>query len=81
MNGLVIIRTQDDMKWWAEGDKSGWSLPAPAAWLWRRWPFRFFRFLYLAIQVERHDSMYRSIGLIPTGYDNWTLYAIRRGWC
>lgn len=71
----------DDAKLWREdGDRYGWVLPKPAAWPLRLPVIRHIRAAWNAYWIEQH---YRhglgSIGL-RTGYDEWALYAIWRGW-
>lgn len=60
---------------------NGWSLPAKAP-LWKRLPgIRHVRFTWNALMVSLwHSSGPGTLG-IPSGYDEWVLYAIRRGWC
>jgi hypothetical protein len=74
------IRTDEDRKWLADGEAHHWTLPPPAAWYYRLWGVRHIRSLHLAGQIDDHETVFRSMGLFPTGYDRWILYAIVRGW-
>ena len=69
-------------KMWREMKKDeGWELPEKASWPLRLPIIRHIRFAYLVMRVARHYQFYGSLGLFSTGYDEWVLYAIRRGWC
>lgn len=74
--------TEDERKWHEDQRANGWKLPAPAP-RWLRLPIiRRFRAMWLDRKVEQH---YRS-GIsyffgARSGYDEWVLYAISRGWC
>ena len=77
----VTIKTEDDKRWAADRDKLGWTLPAPAAW-WLRLPvIRKFRAVFIMIGMERHYAVWGAVGMARSGYDEWVLYAIARGWC
>lgn len=72
----------DDEKYWHEDARdNGWILP-PSAPRWKRLPIiRRLRVARYRAKIQEHySSGIGSIGL-PTGYDNWVLYAIDRGWC
>lgn len=80
-NGYVTIITGDDAIWWIRGNDMGWDLPDPAP-RWKRcWPFRVLRAAMEAYRVDCWDELMRKVGLLSSGYDNWVIYAIRRGWC
>lgn len=72
---------EDDLDWRSACVLFGWRLPAPAAWPWRLWGVRYLRAACASIGV---DLWYAygpgSIG-VRSGYDDWVLYAVRRGWC
>ncbi len=70
----------DDDLWRDDGARNGWTLPKPAAWPWRAPVIRWFRFLIGSIRVEQHYAGWEHVGRVRTGYDEWVLYAIRRGW-
>jgi hypothetical protein len=64
--------------WEIDGKLHGWSMP-PSPW-WKRLPIiRHVRAMYNSYLVNRHNTFYRGIGLIPTGYDTWVLHGIWRG--
>ncbi len=70
-----------EKKWRKTKKERGWVLPAKAVW-WKRLPIiRRFRAGFLSVKMEKHYTKgLGSIG-IRTGYDEWVLYAIARGWC
>jgi hypothetical protein len=71
----------DDERWRKDRDELGWKLPPVAAWPLRLPVIRWFRATYAIMQVERHYvTGFGSFG-IRTGYDEWVIYAISRGWC
>ena len=77
----VNIVTDDDKRWAEDRDNLGWVLPKPAP-AWKRWPvIRKIRAVVMAFAVDRHETMWGEFGGIPSGYDEWVLYAIGRGWC
>ena len=73
--------TDDDKRWHDDRDQLGYALPRKAAWPLRMPIIRHVRFYWLSWKIEQHYSMGPgSIGL-RTGYDEWVLYAVWRGWC
>jgi len=69
-----------DQAWRQDRDAFGWTLPGPAP-RWKRLLFmRIIRAAWLAWKVERHYEAW-PLPSIRTGYDEWVIYAIRRGWC
>jgi hypothetical protein len=71
----------DDDLWKTAAIVNDWVLPMPANWFLRLPIIRNFRAAFLLWQVERHNEIYRSIGMIPQGYDEWVIYAIWKGRC
>jgi hypothetical protein len=70
-----------DERWEKDKALCKWELPPPAAWPLRLPVIRWFRATWVTIQVERHYAYgMGSIGL-RSGYDEWVVYAIARGWC
>jgi hypothetical protein len=70
-----------DERWRKDRDDFGWKLPAPAAWPWRLPVIRHIRAAYNRLRIERHYIMgWGSFG-VRSGYDEWVVYAIQRGWC
>lgn len=64
--------------WIDEGHEKGWMMPVKR-WF-QRWPIvRHFWVGWVGIQVERHNTRWRQMGSIPTGYDEWVLYGVWRG--
>ena len=68
-----------DMEYWLDDkQRNGWEMPS-ASW-WKRLPIiRHIRAAYYRFQVDRHNSFYRALGKIPTGYDSWVIYGIAKG--
>ncbi len=77
----IFSESGNDKKWRILQEEEGWELPEKAPWPLRLPGVRHIRFIYHAAKVERHYKLYGSLGLFSTGYDDWVLYAIRRGWC
>ena len=76
------MKSPSESAW--EDDKrcNGWELPTPAHWVLRLPVIRNFRAIGLAIQIYKHEALMYRLGFgISTGYDQWVLYAIKRGWC
>ena len=68
-----------DMDYWLEDKaQNGWEMPT-AVW-WKRLPFiRHVRATYHRAKLAQHNALWRSLGRIPSGYDNWVIYGIARG--
>jgi len=68
-----------DMDLWFEDKRAnGWEMPS-ASW-WKRLPIiRHIRAAYHRVRLERHNTFYLSVGMIPSGYDNWVIYGIAKG--
>ena len=67
-----------DEEWKKWGEENGWKMPCAPCW--KRLPMiRHARALWNGYQVERHNQLWRSLGAIPTGYDNWIIGGIWRG--
>lgn len=69
----------DDERWLSDKRLCGWTLPPPAPRWMRARPIRHIRAFILWIRVEIHYARI-PIGF-RTGYDEWVIYAIARGWC
>ena len=71
----------DEKRWRAVQKRTGWKLPPKAHWL-LRLPFICrVRGVFISIRVERHYRFWQAMGSVRSGYDEWVLYAIHRGWC
>ena len=69
----------DDLdRWKADGERYGWVMPA-APWWKRTLIIRRIRAFWHAVQVDRHQSFFRSMGSLSSGYDEWVLYGIAMG--
>lgn len=64
--------------WVARGLAFEWQMPAAPLWK-RMWGVRHIRVLYLAWRISQHERLWRSVGAIPSGYDNWILVGIWHG--
>jgi hypothetical protein len=64
--------------WTEDGAAHGWTMPRVPGW-WSWWGVRHVRAIWCRFGLVRHDRFYRSLGLIPTGYDRWVLFGIRHG--
>ncbi len=71
---------ESDRRWKTAGSSSGWNLPETKPWYFRLPIIRVFRAVVEMYRVDRHNRFYRQLGQIPTGYDEWIIYAIQRGW-
>lgn len=71
---------KDDDLWEKDAERFGWELPFRASWPWRLPVIRRFRAVWHALKVDRHYAFYSRLGLARTGYDEWVIYAIARGW-
>lgn len=65
----------------AEGIARGWCLPPKAPW-WKRLPLiRLARAIRGCWLVANHQAFWSTLGYVDTGYDEWVIFAIARGWC
>lgn len=76
----IHIVTDDDRRWLEDGQRREWTLPPAAPWYLRAWLVRHVRAFVVAWRIDTWDRAWREVGLIPTGYDQWVVYAIWRGW-
>jgi hypothetical protein len=65
-------------QWERDGREFGWVMPSAPAWK-RLLGIRHIRAVAASIAVGRHNAMWRSMGAIPTGYDEWCVYGIAQG--
>jgi len=77
----MSARADSDGLWHLHGQQNNWILPPKAPLILRLPVIRQLRAVWHEGQVDRHNQFWRSVGTIPTGYDEWVLYAIWRGWC
>lgn len=66
------------IEWETAGEANDWVMPrAP---LWKRLPIvRHVRGIWHSLMIERHESMWRSLGALPSGYDRWVVWGIFHG--
>ena len=65
-------------KWLEDGKRNSWTMPDVPAW--KRLPIiRRIRAFRHSMNVQRHNSMWRAMGAIPTGYDEWVLWGMAHG--
>jgi len=70
-----------DRLWLKDKETFGWRLP-PCAPAWLRLPvIRVLRAYFVRLAVARHRAFWDAFGRPQSGYDDWVLYAIARGWC
>jgi hypothetical protein len=64
--------------WLADGVRRGWTMPAAPRW--KRLPaIRHVRATVLGVRVGWHNERWRSLGMVPTGYDDWVIFGIWHG--
>ena len=71
-----------DEEWREVGRTHGWELPPAAPWPLRLRGIRYVRAAVASVQlIRRQRQLGVSLDYFPTGYDDWVIYAIARGWC
>ena len=71
-----------DEEWREVGRTHGWELPPAAPWALRLQGIRYVRAAVASVQlIRRQRQLGESLDYFPTGYDDWVIYAIARGWC
>lgn len=71
--GLVATR------WAITGLRNGWKMPS-APW-WKRLPVvRHVRVAYHAARLVIWEDFWTRAGYVPSGYDDWVLAGMLRGW-
>lgn len=72
--------TGKDMEWGLIAANNDWYMPRVSRW--KRWPVvRHVRTLRAAMRVHRHYQIYTGLmGMASTGYDEWVLYGMWRGY-
>ena len=78
---IVSKREGWDDEWREVGRSHGWQLPPPAPWPLRLWGIRYVRAAVASARLIRRVQRSSSPECFPTGYDDWVIYAIARGWC
>jgi hypothetical protein len=82
LNGEIVSKHERwDEEWRDVGRSHGWELPPPARWPLRLWGIRYVRAAVASVRLIRQNQLGSSLDCIPTGYDDWVIYAIARGWC
>ena len=69
-----------DEEWRQVGRRNGWELPPPAPWPLRLWGIRYIRAAIATARLIQREKLWLVV-YAPTGYDDWKIYAISRGWC
>lgn len=72
---------QWDEEWREVGRTHGWELPPAAPWPLRLRGIRYVRAAVASVRLIRRHQRGSSLDCIPTGYSDWVIYAIARGWC
>lgn len=70
----------DHQTWAEDGRRCGWELPPPAPRVLRLPVIRYIRCMWLSWKIARHYAFFAELGMVSSGYDEWVLYAISRGW-
>jgi hypothetical protein len=78
---IVSKREGWDEEWREVGRSHGWQLPPPAPWPLRLWGIRYVRAAVASARLIRRVQRSSSPECFPTGYGDWVIYAIARGWC
>lgn len=72
--------TVSEIAWRTDKRRNNWELPAPVA-RWKRLPIvRQIRVIWHANKIGNNSRIMGSLGFVDSGYDEWVLYAILRGW-
>lgn len=72
---------ENDRRWRDDATINNWVLPFVAPWPLRLPIVRAMRAVWHSIQTERHYRRWSMIGsLARSGYDEWVIYAVARGW-
>lgn len=79
MSEIQMFTNDSETRWREDGINNQWCLPERSHRFFRLPVIRHLRALYHTIRVEWHYTRC-PVGL-RTGYDEWVLYAIARGWC
>lgn len=70
-----------DKRWQDDAALNNWRLPFKAPWPLRLPIIRNVRAAWHALQTERHYQRWSMLGAMSrTGYDEWVIYAVARGW-
>lgn len=81
MTRYRIATDKDYWEWLEKGRRNGWHAQRPKAAPWKRWPvIRHARSIILAAGMARWYTHGPGQFGIPTGYDEWALYGIWKGW-
>lgn len=67
-----------DALWEIDRVRKGWVLPTSAHPIAKLPIIRWFRFAFHQVRVIAHQELW---GGVPSGYDEWVLWAILRGKC
>ncbi len=82
MAGFVIVMTEEDLLWHNEGCRRGWQLPEAAGAFWRCWGIRHARAFLRLWCVYYPGIDLRDVEALRAAWlEEWTCYAIQRGWC
>lgn len=76
----ALLLIEANREWFDDKTKNNWELPGKANFFLRLPIIRHIRTIWHSILIDRHNRFWRSLGMIPTGYDHWVLYAMWRGW-
>ena len=67
-------------EWLRSGEMAGWLPPSAAGLAWRLPLIRHVRSIWHLAGVVRHDMAGTNSDFIRSGYDDWALFGMWRGW-
>ena len=67
-------------EWTDIGAERKWLPPILPAWGYRLPGIRHIRTIWHGIRAANYGAMWSSMGFINTGYDDWVLFGMWRGW-
>lgn len=77
----AIGQDEDLIRWHRDKVERGWRLPDIAPWPLRLPIIRHIRALWISWHIEKYYAAWSESGLVSSGYDEWVIFAIFRGFC
>lgn len=69
---------ESDERWERDRVQRRWRMPTSSRW--KRLPgIRLIRFVWHSYRLVRHQAAFSGLGMWSSGYDEWVLYGIARG--
>ena len=75
-----MTRPASRAEWLLHGTKGDWTPPPLASLILRLPIIRHVRTLWHLVGAARHQAAWGSMGYLETGYDDWVLAGMWRGW-